>query len=95
MEEFRPLVVDSAVITACNTGMVARTDFTIGRNGCMLKDTGRKSFIRAYEARLEQLATHPTLGYRVSWRVMIRLQARLFARWLRGDIPEYRGVTTR
>ena len=95
MEEFRPLVVDSAVITACNTGMVTRADCTIGRNGCLLKDTGRKSFIRAYEARLEQLATHPTLGYRVSWRVMIRLQARLLARWLRGDIPVYQGVTTR
>ena len=75
--------------------MVTRADCTIGRNGCLLKDTGRKSFIRAYEARLEQLATHPTLGYRVSWRVMIRLQARLLARWLRGDIPLYQGVTTR
>lgn len=95
MEEFRPLVVDSAVLTACNTGMVTRGDVIIGRNGCVLKDTGRKSFIKAYEARLEQLATHPTLGYRVSWRVMIRLQARLLARWLRGDIPAYVGVTTR
>jgi CRISP-associated protein Cas1 len=95
MEEFRPLIVDSAVITACNTGMVTRSDCIIGKNGCLLKDTARKSFIRAYEARLEQLATHPTLGYRVSWRVMIRLQARLLGRWLRGDIPVYEGITTR
>lgn len=95
MEEFRALIVDSAVITACNTGMVTRQDFTIGRSGCLLKDTGRKAFIRAYEARLEQLATHPLLGYRVSWRIMIRLQARILARWLRGDIPDYQGVTTR
>ncbi len=95
MEEFRPLVVDSAVITACNTGMVTRSDFTIGKSGCILKRTGRKAFIRAYEARLDQLARHPLLGYRVSWRVMIRLQARILARWLRGDIPTYNPVTTR
>ena len=95
MEEFRPLIVDSAVVNACNTGMLRVGDFTIGKSGCLLKDTGRKSFIKAYEARIEQLATHPVLGYRVSWRVMIRLQARLLARWLRGDIPEYQGITTR
>jgi CRISPR-associated protein Cas1 len=95
MEEFRPLIVDSAVINACNTGMVTRADFTVGRSGCLLKDTGRKAFIRALEARFEQLATHPILGYRVSWRIMIRLQARFLARWLRGDLPSYQGVTTR
>jgi CRISP-associated protein Cas1 len=95
MEEFRPLVVDSAVLTACNTGMVASSDFTLGKSGCILRDTGRKALIRAYESRLDQLATHPLLGYRISWRIMIRVQARLLARWLRGDIPVYRGVTTR
>ena len=95
MEEFRPLVVDSAVLTACNTGMVASSDFTIGKSGCILRDTGRKALIRAYESRLDQMATHPLLGYRISWRIMIRVQARLLARWLRGDIPVYRGVTTR
>jgi CRISPR-associated protein Cas1 len=95
MEEFRPLIVDSAVITAVNTGMLARQDFVIGHNGCVLRDTGRKAFIRAYEARCDQIVTHPILGYRVSWRVMVRLQARLLARWLRGDLPAYQGVTTR
>lgn len=95
MEEFRPLIVDSAVINAVNTGMLGRSDFTCGKSGCLLKDTGRKAFLRALEARLDQLATHPLLGYRVSWRVMIRLQARLLARWLRGDLPHYQGVTTR
>lgn len=95
MEEFRPLIVDSAVIFAFNTGMLALDDFTLGTQSCLLKDTGRKKFIRAFEVRMDQLATHPQLGYRVNWRTMIRLQARLLARWLRGDIPAYRGVTTR
>jgi CRISPR-associated protein Cas1 len=95
MEEFRPLVVDSAVITAINTGMVKNGDFTRAKAACILTDRGRKAFIRAYEARLDQLVTHPLFQYRCSWRVMVRLQARLLSRWLRGDVPAYVGITTR
>ena len=95
MEEFRPLIVDSAVLSACNTGMVQRKDFIIGKNGCQMKPAAKKAFIKAYESRCDQLATHPILGYKVSWRVMIRLQARLLARWIREDIPQYKGVVTR
>jgi CRISPR-associated protein Cas1 len=95
MEEFRPLVVDSAVITAINTGMVTADDFTRSQAGCILNDRGRKAFIRAYEARLDQLVTHPAFDYRCSWRSIIRLQARLLARWLSNDVPEYTGMTTR
>ena len=92
MEEFRPVVVDSAVITAINTGMVSCEATSSDRKaGCVLKDTGRKAFIRAYEARLDQLATHPVFDYRCSWRSLIRLQARLLARWLRGDVPTLPG----
>lgn len=95
MEEFRPLIVDSAVLTAVNTGMVTASDFQRSRAGCALRDGGRKSFIRAYENRLDQLITHPLFGYRCSWRAVIRVQARLLSRWLRGDVPGYVGITTR
>lgn len=95
MEEFRAVVVDSAVLSAVNTGMVTTRDFTRSKAGCVLTDIGRKGFIRAYEARLEQLVTHPLFDYRCSWRSVIRVQARLLSRWLRGDVPHYVGVTTR
>ena len=95
MEEFRPIIVDSAVITAINTGMLEASDFVRSRAGCVLKDSGRKAFIRAYEGRLDQLATHPVFDYRCSWRALIRVQARLLARVLRGDVPAYIAMTTR
>lgn len=95
MEEFRPLIVDSAVVTVVNTRMVDESDFVQSSAGCMLKPKGRKAFIRAYEARLDQLVTHPVFQYRCAWRAVIRVQARLLARWLRGDVPEYVAVTTR
>ena len=95
MEPFRPAIADSAVITAFNTGMLQRRNFTMNQQACMLQPAGRKNFIRAYESRLDQLVTHPTFDYRCSWRTVIKLQARLLARWLRRDIPLYTTLTTR
>jgi CRISPR-associated protein Cas1 len=95
MEELRPLIVDSAVITAVNTGMVTAADFERTAQACMLTASGRKAFLRAYEARMDQFVTHPLFGYQCSWRSVIRVQARLFSRWLRGDVPAYEAVRTR
>jgi len=95
MEEFRPLIADSAVLTAVNTGMIAGRHFTQAANGCFLTPTGRKTLIRAYEARLDQLVTHPVFDYRCSWRRVIRLQSQLLERHLRDDVPSYAGITTR
>lgn len=95
MEEFRPLVADSAVLSAINTGMVSMRDFTVTKAGCVMQAEARKALLRAFEARMDQLATHPIFGYRCSWRSILRVQVRLFGRWLRGDIPDYVGMVTR
>lgn len=95
MEEFRPLVVDSAVLSAINTGMVSAPDFVTSHAGCAMKDCARKALIRAYELRLDQMITHPVFDYRCSWRAVIRVQAKLLAKSLRGEIPAYTGITTR
>lgn len=86
MEPFRPIIADSVVLTAINTGMVSARDFVANANGCALLPSGRKAFLRAWEQRLDQLYTHPEFDYRCSWRTILRIQARLLARWLRGDI---------
>ena len=95
MEPLRPLIADSAVLTAINTGMVRKRNFRIGANACLLEPAGRKAMITAYEARLDQLVTHPVFEYRCSWRAAIRLHARLLARHFRGDIPRYDSIVTR
>jgi len=95
MEEFRPLIVDSAVLTAVNSGMVQPKHFTFGGNGCMMNEAARKNFIKAYELRMDQLITHPQFGYRCAWRSIVKMQARFLARWLKGEIPQYVGVMTR
>ena len=89
MEPFRPLVADSVVLTAINTGMVKGRDFVTNANGCALQPKGKKALLQAWEQRLDQLYTHPLFDYRCSWRTIIKIQARLLARWLRGDIPTF------
>lgn len=95
MEGFRPLVVDSTVLSAINTHMVAPDDFIRVGESVMLTSRGRKRFLKAYEQRMDQLVTHPLFGYRVSYRRVLEIQARLLARVVSGELPEYPGFETR
>jgi CRISPR/Cas system-associated endonuclease Cas1 len=54
-----------------------------------------KRFIAAFERRLNQEVTHPLFGYRLSYRRLLEVQARLLARSLLGDISDYPNFTTR
>ncbi|OEF97152.1 CRISPR-associated endonuclease Cas4/Cas1 [Desulfuribacillus alkaliarsenatis] len=89
MEEFRPIIADSVVITAINTRMVKPEDFIETIGGCELKETGRKGFFKAYQARMNQEATHPIFNYRVSYRRMLELQVRFLGKVLTNEWPEY------
>jgi CRISPR-associated exonuclease Cas4/CRISPR-associated protein Cas1 len=95
IEPYRPILADSAVLMALNNGELEPGDFVSGAGGCNLKPGGRRRLIEAYERRLDQDVTHPVFGYQVSMRRMIQVQARLFARWLLGEIPEYPHYTPR
>ncbi|MHC1729609.1 MAG: CRISPR-associated endonuclease Cas1 [Syntrophobacteraceae bacterium] len=95
MESFRPLVADSTVLTAINNGEVNPADFVRSAAGCNLKAEGRKSFIAAFERRLAQEVTHPIFKYRISYRRLFEVQARLLVRYLAGEIPRYPAFLTR
>jgi CRISPR-associated endonuclease Cas1/CRISPR-associated protein Cas4 len=95
MEPFRPILADSAVITCINTGMVKPRDFITNKNGCAMQPNAKKAILRAWEQRLDQLTTHPEFGYRCSYRTILRIQARLLVRLLRGDIHHLPWPTVR
>ncbi len=95
MEPFRPLIADSAVLSAINTRMVTPKDFVRAGNSVALTAEGRKSFFRAYEQRMDTLMTHPLFGYRVNYRRMLEIQARLLARVLMGELASYPVFVTR
>ena len=95
MEEFRPIVADSTVLSAINNGVVGPSDFISHSTGVALRPAGRRRFLLAYERRMDQLVTHPVFGYRVSYRRVLEVQARLFGRFLLGEIPSYPEFRTR
>ncbi|MBX5462204.1 MAG: CRISPR-associated endonuclease Cas1 [Steroidobacteraceae bacterium] len=95
MEPFRPLIADSCVIQAINNGEVRPSDFISAAGSVALTDAGRKRFIGTFERRLSHEITHPVFGYRLSYRRLLELQARLLARHLLGELPEYPNFTTR
>ncbi|HLH20409.1 MAG TPA: CRISPR-associated endonuclease Cas1 [Bryobacteraceae bacterium] len=95
MEPFRPLIVDSAVLTAVNGGMVTARDFVRVGGSVALTPAGRKAFFRAYELRMDSLVTHPLFDYRVSYRRLLEIQTRLLARVVEGEIGVYPVFITR
>jgi len=95
MEPFRPLIADSAVLSAINTRMVTPDDFVQSGTAVALTPKGRKGFFRAYELRMDSLVTHPEMDYRVSYRRMLEIQARFLARYLDGELRDYPVFVTR
>jgi CRISPR-associated protein Cas1 len=95
MEPFRPLIADSVVLTAINTRMVTAADFIRSGPAVALKPNGRKGFFHAYELRMDTLVTNPMFEYRVSYRRLLEIQARLLARFLNGEIDDYPVFVTR
>lgn len=88
MEEFRPVVADSAVVTAINTGVVGTGDFASSAGAVTITPSARRNFIQCYERRMDQLVTHPVFDYRVSYRRVLEMQARLLTRVLFGEIAD-------
>jgi CRISPR-associated protein Cas1 len=95
MEPFRPLLADSVVIQVVNNGEVHPSDFVSAAGSVNLTPDGRKRFIAAFERRLSHEITHPLFGYRLSYRRLLELQARLLGRFLLGELDEYPNFTTR
>ncbi len=94
-EEFRPLVADSAVLTAVNNGEVDAGDFVSRAGAVALTAHGRRKLIRVYERRMATELVHPLFKYRATYRRTLEIQARLLAAVLLGDISTYRPLTTR
>jgi CRISPR-associated protein Cas1 len=95
MEPFRPLIADSVAIAAFNRGELGDGHFTRTAAGCLFSDSGRRGFFDAYGRRMETEITHPVFRYRLSYRRMLVLHARMIAAWLLGEVPSLSFLTTR
>lgn len=90
LEEFRAPLCDRIALTLINRGQIQAKDFDEREGGAvLLNDSGRKTVIAAYQTRKQETLKHPVLDTEISIGLLAQLQARLLARFLRGDIPNY------
>ena len=90
MEEFRPWLADRLAITLINRQQVATGHFDERDGGAVgFTDAGRKLVIKAYQERKQEVLSHPLLEQNMRLAQIPFVQARILARHLRGDIPDY------
>lgn len=94
-EEFRPIIGDSVVMTLVNNGEVSSSSFIARAGAVALTEPGRKTVLAAFERRMEHEVTHPIFGYKISYRRVLEVQARLLSRVVLGELGEYPGFCTR
>jgi len=90
MEELRSLLADRLVLTLVNRAQLKPDDFVERPGGAIyLTEDGRKTLLTAYQKRKQKEVQHPITGSKVPYGLVPHIQARLLARYLRGDIPTY------
>jgi CRISPR-associated protein Cas1 len=96
MEEFRPIVIDSVVLTCVNKRIIQKDDFIVELGGAhRLSDDARRRFLLQYEERKNTEFKHPVFGYRISYQRCFELQARLLAKFLQGELEAYPPLETK
>lgn len=90
MEEFRPWLADRLAVTLVNRQQIGPTDFKVREGGAVeFTEAGRKRVITAYQQRKQERLTHPLLDQEFRLAQFPFVQARVLARHLRADIPDY------
>ncbi len=95
MESFRPLICDSTVLLAINNREIQPNQFIYHGQKVGWRENSRKTFISIFERRLSQKVKHPIFNYKLSYRQLLEVQARLFARYLFNEINPYPHFMTR
>lgn len=90
VEEFRPVLGDRLALTLVNLRQIGPDDFEERAGGAVyLADGGRRKVLQAYQERKKEEILHPLLGTRMSLGLVPHMQARVLARYLRGELEAY------
>lgn len=73
-EIFKPILVDRVIFTLLNKKQLQANDFDIKLNSCLLKESGKKIFMKAWDEKLKETIKHRVLQKSVSYKYLIRLE---------------------
>ncbi len=88
-EIFKPILVDRTIFRVLNKREIQSKDFDIHVNRVVLKESGKKAFVRAFEERLNETIKHRTLKKHVSYKHLVKLECYKLSKHLLG-IEEYK-----
>lgn len=88
-EIFKPLLVDRVNFKLINKKILGEDDFNKKMNSCLLNDSGRKKYLSEWDKKLHTTIRHKTLGRKVSYRHLIRLECYKLIKHILGD-KEYK-----
>ncbi len=89
MEEFRPVIVDSVVLSLLNNHQLEQKGFHQELNSVQMTEATKRLFLQKFEERMQETIKHPVFGYTVSYRHSIELQARLLGKYLTDEVENY------
>jgi len=88
-EIFKPVLVDRTIFRVLNKKEIQPNDFVSDINGCVLKDSGKKAFVKAFEERLKETIKHRTLNKSVSYKHLVKLECYKLSKHIL-NIEEYK-----
>jgi len=89
MEEFRPVIADATAFMLFNKKELTDKDFIKTGIGISLTPEAKKKVVAGYEQKMHEEIVHPVFGYKISYRRVLEVQARLLSRVLSGELKEY------
>jgi CRISPR-associated protein Cas1 len=90
MEEFRPIIADSVVLTLLNKRMLAPSDFRRGDDGGVyLEREGWRAVATQYARRMETRVLLPDSERRTTYQKLLEVQARQLRRVVLGEAHHY------
>ena len=90
LEEFRPYAGDRFILSLINNKRLTPSDFETRANGAVyLNEEGRKKFLTAWQQRKQETLEHPFLKEKMPVGLLFFVQARLLAKYVRGEMDYY------
>ena len=90
MEEFRPCLAERLALTLINRRQIETRHFREREGGAVeFTDRGRKEVIQAWQQRKQTEVRHALFKQNIRLGQVFSIQAKLLARKLRGDVPDY------
>lgn len=86
-EIFKPLLVDRTIFRVLNKKELKAKDFDVHVNRCVLKESGKKAFLRAWEEKLNETFKHRSLGRNISYKHLVRLECYKLSKDILGISP--------